>query len=55
MNGGSDTMCRLGQFPTAGDTVDQHHQICPVCCSFEIATQSTVDNAGSFVASCEPI
>ena len=20
MNGGSDSMCRLGQFPTAGDT-----------------------------------
>ena len=21
MNGGSDSMCRLGQFPTAGDSV----------------------------------
>ena len=24
MNGGSDSMCRLGQFPTAGDSCDQH-------------------------------
>jgi len=28
MNGGSDSMCRLGQFPTAGDKVSSLERAC---------------------------